>query len=67
MDLRIENPTVVMAALALLSVSAACLITLYYRDERPKRRPAVQWPPARPTFVRLSDYRQTRRRDRPAA
>jgi hypothetical protein len=66
MDWYFENPHVVMAVLALLSVSAACLITLIYRDDRPARPRDA--PSAGPTFIRLSDYRKdARRRDRPAA
>ena len=66
MDLHFENPQVIMGVLALLSVSLACLFTLYLRDERRGRR--ADAPADGRGFVRLSDYRrETKRRDRPAA
>jgi len=66
MDLYFESPQVFMAMLALLSVSAACLFTLYLRDERRSRRTTVPSPGR--AFVRLSEYRrEAERRDRPAA
>ena len=66
MDLHFESPQVFMAALALLSVSAACLFTLYLRDERRGRR--TQAPAGGGEFVRLSEYRrEAKRQDRPAA
>jgi hypothetical protein len=68
MDLHFENPHLIMAVLALLSVSAACLCTLYLRDERRGRRAAGGVARVGPPFVRLSDYRaRAGRRDRPAA
>jgi hypothetical protein len=68
MDLRFENPHVILAVLALLSVSAACLCTLYLRDERRGLRAKRRAVPPGPTFIRLSDYRRDmQRRDRPAA
>jgi len=66
MDLHFENPQIFMAMLALLSVSAACLFTLYLRDERRSRRTGAPSPER--SFVRLSEYRrEADRRDRPAA
>lgn len=63
MDLYFESPQVFMAALALLSVSAACLFTLYLRDERRSRRAETGR-----AFVRLSEYRrEADQRNRPAA
>ena len=66
MDLHFENPQVIMGVLALLSVSLACLFTLYLRDERRGRR--TQAPASGGEFVRLSEYRrQAKPQDRPAA
>ena len=63
MELYFENPQVIMAVLALMSVSAACLFTLYLRDERRGRRADAR--AYGRGFVRLSDYRKEQ--DRPAA
>jgi len=67
MDLHFENPQVIMCALALLSVSAACLFTLYYlRDERRSGRTDAAADGR--GFIRLSEYRrEAKRQDRPAA
>jgi hypothetical protein len=66
MDLHFESPQIFTAMLALLSVSAACLFTLYLRDERRSRRGRM--PEGQRAFVRLSEYRrEAERRDRPAA
>ena len=66
MDLRFESPQIFMAMLALLSVSAACLFTLYLRDERRGRRGHART--SGRAFVRLSEYRrEADRQDRPAA
>jgi hypothetical protein len=66
MDLSFENSQVFMAVMALVSVSLACLFTLYLRDERRGRR--ADSPAAGHGLVRLSDYRrEMKQRDRPAA
>ena len=66
MDLHFESPQIFMAMLALLSVSAACLFTLYLRDERRGRRGPAK--ASGRAFVRLSEYRrEADRQDRPAA
>ena len=66
MDLHFENPQVIMGVLALLSVSLACLFTLYLRDERRGRRTDTASDGRE--FVRLSEYRrEMKRRNRPAA
>ena len=68
MNLHFENPYVIMVILALLSVAAACLFTLYLRNERRGRRTRGGSLQRGPTFIRLSDYRRdARRRNRPAA
>ena len=65
--MHFENPHVIMGVLALLSVSAACLFTLYYlRDERRSRR--TDTTADRRGFIRLSEYRrEAKHQDRPAA
>jgi hypothetical protein len=67
MDVNFENPQVIMGVLALLSVSAACLFTLYYlRDER--RDGQTKAPADGRGFIRLSEYRrEAKRQNRPAA